>query len=117
MSDPARLPTAAHHMSQLNPQGKKTHKRMATIVLGAALSILAGGAVVMAAPASAGCQSVSVGIFGRGSRCDGPIDPQGNFTRCDQGRAMGFGCSTATSSTSTIPHSPPTFPNLSAFGV
>ncbi|GAY13879.1 hypothetical protein [Mycobacterium sp. shizuoka-1] len=48
-------------------------------------------AIATAAPASAGCNSVSVSFFGGGKRCDGPVDPVGNFTRCDSGYGMGFG--------------------------
>ncbi len=54
-------------------------------------AVLATGAIATAAPAAAGCNSVSVSIFGGGSRCDGPVDPLGNFTRCDRGYGMGFG--------------------------
>ncbi|SBS75496.1 conserved exported hypothetical protein [uncultured Mycobacterium sp.] len=56
-----------------------------------AAGVLATSAIATAAPAAAGCNSVSVSIFGGGKRCDGPVDPLGNFTRCDSGYGMGFG--------------------------
>jgi hypothetical protein len=49
----------------------------------------AGIAVLSAPPASAGCQSMFT-PWGGGQRCDGPIDPNGFFQRCDSGGAMGF---------------------------
>jgi len=64
---------------------------MKTIIIGCAVTILAASSIALATPASAGCQSVFVGIFGGGQRCDGPIDQLGNFTRCDSGQGMGFG--------------------------
>lgn len=64
---------------------------MKTIPLAMVTCALIAGAIETAAPASAGCNSVSVSIFGGGKRCDGPVDPLGNFTRCDSGYGMGFG--------------------------
>lgn len=61
------------------------------MVVGAAVGILAAGGLAVAAPASAGCVNVSIGFFGGGSRCDGPIDEGGNFTRCDRGYGLGIG--------------------------
>jgi hypothetical protein len=49
----------------------------------------AGIAVLSAPPANAGCQSMFT-PWGGGQRCDGPIDPNGFFQRCDSGGAMGF---------------------------
>lgn len=63
-----------------------------TGILGAGiLGALSAGAITIASPASAGCQSAFVGIFGGGQRCDGPVDQLGNYTRCDTGHGMGFG--------------------------
>jgi hypothetical protein len=62
------------------------------LISAAAMTLLTGGvAIPFAAPASAGCQSVFIGIFGGGQRCDGPVDPVGYYTRCDSGQGMGFG--------------------------
>ncbi len=56
-----------------------------------AAGVFSTGAIVTATPADAGCNSVAVSFFGGGSRCDGPVDSLGNFTRCDSGYGMGFG--------------------------
>ena len=64
---------------------------MRSFIVAGALAALAVGGISVAGPASAGCQSASVGFFGAGQRCDGPIDQLGNFTRCDSGHGMGFG--------------------------
>ncbi|WP_102144539.1 hypothetical protein [Mycobacterium hubeiense] len=64
---------------------------MKTIIISGLISLLASGGIAVATPASAGCQSAFVSIFGGGQRCDGPINSLGNFTRCDAGHGMGFG--------------------------
>jgi hypothetical protein len=64
---------------------------MKTPIVTGTAAILATGGIALATPATAGCQSVFIGIFGGGQRCDGPIDPLGNFTRCDSGHGIGFG--------------------------
>ncbi|WP_233716394.1 hypothetical protein [Mycolicibacterium vinylchloridicum] len=64
---------------------------MGKVTLAMAACALIAGAIGTAAPAAAGCNSVSVSIFGGGSRCDGPVDRLGNFTRCDSGYGMGIG--------------------------
>lgn len=64
---------------------------MKKLVLTTAVGALLTSGIGLAAPASAGCNSLAIGVFGSGQRCDGPIDPSGEFTRCDQGYGMGFG--------------------------
>lgn len=51
---------------------------------------IAIGSVIVAAPASAGCQGAHV-LGGYGSRCDDPIQPDGWFRRCDTGGFLWFG--------------------------
>ena len=55
------------------------------------ISGLGATAMATAGPASAGCQGASVGFFGGGQRCDGPVDNMGNYTRCESGHGFGFG--------------------------
>ena len=55
-----------------------------------AISALAASGIALAAPANAGCQSAWT-PWGGGGICDGPIGPDGNFERCQQAGAMGFG--------------------------
>ncbi|OBF29141.1 hypothetical protein [Mycobacterium sp. ACS4331] len=64
---------------------------MRTVIIAGIAGVLASGGIAMAGPATAGCQSAFISIFGGGQRCDGPIDQLGNFTRCDSGHGMGFG--------------------------
>ncbi|HEU0190200.1 MAG TPA: hypothetical protein VFR17_02855 [Mycobacterium sp.] len=52
------------------------------IVGGLAAAVTAGALIVSAPPASAGCQPYKVGQL-----CDGPIQPDGTWQRCeDAGR-------------------------------
>lgn len=65
---------------------------IATGIVGAGIfGALTAGAVSIAGPAAAACQTASVGFFGGGQRCDGPVDQYGNYTRCESGHGMGFG--------------------------
>lgn len=64
---------------------------MKNIFLASSAALLMAGGIDLAAPASAGCNTLAIGIFGNGQRCDGPVDQAGDFTRCDQGFGMGFG--------------------------
>ena len=48
-----------------------------------------GIALASASPANAGCQGGWT-PWGGGQRCDGPIDQNGFFQRCDSGGAFGF---------------------------
>jgi len=51
---------------------------------------ISGVAVGVAAPASAGCAGAGYGV-GVSSRCDGPMQPDGWFRRCDMTYVFGFG--------------------------
>jgi hypothetical protein len=65
-------------------------RKVITSVLSSAVA--AGGIAVsllVAAPASAGCQGMNT-PWGGGQRCDSPIDAHGVFQRCDSGGVMGF---------------------------
>jgi hypothetical protein len=48
-----------------------------------------GIAVISAPPANAGCQPIW-SPWGGTDRCDGPIQPDGTFERCDNPGSMGF---------------------------
>ncbi|MBN3458870.1 hypothetical protein JNN96_33065 [Mycobacterium sp. DSM 3803] len=64
---------------------------MKKLIVAVSAGLLAASGIALAAPAGAGCQGAYIGIFGGGQRCDGPVDPLGNFTRCESGYGMGFG--------------------------
>jgi hypothetical protein len=93
-----------------SPQRKKRIEEMRRIALTGAMTILAGATIMLATPANAGCQTISLGIFGGGEQCDGPVDQLGNFTRCASGNAMGFGGSNcfvvSVSDPGRSPHTP-----------
>lgn len=61
--------------------------KLTSLVAGAATVI--GIGLVSAPTASAGCQGLWT-PWGGGQRCDGPIDPNGFFQRCETGGAFGF---------------------------
>ena len=62
-------------------------KTITAMLVGA---VAAGGiALGSAGPATAGCQSGWT-PWGGGERCDGPIQADGTFQRCDTGGAFGF---------------------------
>ncbi len=64
---------------------------MNRLFLASAIGALVSGGIGLASPAAAGCNTMAIGIFAGGQRCDGPVDGTGDFTRCDQGFGMGFG--------------------------
>jgi hypothetical protein len=64
---------------------------MKKLVITSVIGRLMTAGVDLASPAAAGCNTVAIGIFGGGQRCDGPIDPSGQFTRCDRDYGMGIG--------------------------
>jgi hypothetical protein len=64
---------------------------MKYLVLASVIGLVLTSSIGLASPAAAGCNTMSIGIFGSGQSCDGPVDPEGDFTRCDQGYGMGFG--------------------------
>ena len=49
------------------------------VVAGLAAALTAGGLLVAAPPAHAGCLSGGPGILGK---CDGPVQPDGTWERC-----------------------------------
>ena len=49
-----------------------------------------GIAIVLAAPANAGCQAGWT-PWGGSEICDGPVAPDGNFERCQSTGVLGFG--------------------------
>jgi len=51
---------------------------------------IVGGAIAIAAPASADCGGAIV-LGNGGGRCDSPPGPDGSFIRCDTVRVLGFG--------------------------
>ncbi|MEO3759415.1 hypothetical protein ABGB19_14145 [Mycobacterium sp. B14F4] len=55
-----------------------------------AVGALAAGSIALAAPANAGCQSGWT-PWGGGEICDGPVDANGNFERCQTVGVLGFG--------------------------
>jgi hypothetical protein len=65
------------------------------ILVALAISAIAASGIGLptATPASAGCQGAWT-PWGGGTRCDGPIAPDGTFERCDTAGAMGFGGTT-----------------------
>lgn len=84
--------------------------QMKKFIVPVATAVLALGGIQFAAPASAGCQSVFIGFFGGGERCDGPVDPVGYYTRCDRGQGMGFGGSNCYTINVGDPNQPPRIP-------
>lgn len=62
-------------------------RKLAALLIG---GITALGVSLAGAPqATAGCQGFWT-PWGGGQRCDGPIDPNGFFQRCDTAGALGF---------------------------
>jgi hypothetical protein len=55
-----------------------------------AVGAMAASGIALAAPANAGCQSGWT-PWGGGQICDGPINVDGNFQRCQTVGVLGFG--------------------------
>ncbi|WP_082950486.1 MULTISPECIES: hypothetical protein [unclassified Mycobacterium] len=49
-----------------------------SFLVGLAAGLLGGASIVLAPPAGAGCLYGGLSV----SRCDGPVDPDGNWQRC-----------------------------------
>ncbi|HEX9832645.1 MAG TPA: hypothetical protein VGA66_06075 [Mycobacterium sp.] len=60
------------------------------VALAISVMTASGIAIVLAAPANAGCQAGWT-PWGGSEICDGPVAPDGNFERCQSTGVLGFG--------------------------